>query len=224
MDDIVKFINQSLRILYKNPNSLTFAPLAEAYRRKGAFQKAVQICKAGLKRHSEYAPGYAVLGCVYFDLKKYKKSMECFEKALDLEPGHLLSLRYLSDLYIRFKEVKKALCVYEMLLLSYPQDVQVQNIVNKMHSMHLRDYDYFSERSLDGVARDFSQMELQKQPSIRPLNCSKEEELSKEDLLNQMLVSIPRRPSQERGFSARRVEAERKLKVLRSLMNRLDSI
>ena len=223
MDDIVKFINQSLKALYKNPDSLVFAPLAEAYRRQGAFQKAVQICESGLNKHQEYAPGYAVLGCIYFDLKKYRKSMECFEKALDLEPGHLLSLRYLSDLYIRFKEVKKALCVYEMLLLSYPQDVQVQNIVNKMHSMHLRDYDYFSERSLDEAALDLSQIELQKQPSIRPLSCGGAVELSKEDLLNQMLVSAPR-PSQKKNFSAKGIEKDRKLKVLRDLMNQLDRV
>lgn len=223
MDDIVKFINQSLKVLYKNPDSLVFAPLAEAYRRQGAFQKAVQICESGLSKHQEYAPGYAVLGRIYFDLKKYKKSMECFEKVLDLEPGHLLSLRYLSDLYIRFKEVKKALYIYEMLLLSHPQDVQVQSIVNKMHSMHLRDYDYFSERSLAGAARDFSQMELQKRPSIRPLSCDGVVEPSKADLLSQALTPVFR-SSQERSFSTRRMERDRKLKVLRGLMNRLNQV
>lgn len=221
MDDVVKFINKSLKVLYKNPDSLVFAPLADAYRRKGAFQKAVQICKSGLKRHKNYAPGYVVLARIYFDLKKYKKAMEYFEKALDLQPGHLMCLRYLSELYIKFKDVKKVLCIYEMLLLYSPQSAQIQNIVNKIHSAHLNDYDYFSERSLEMVAGDLSRMELSQQPSIRPLKCGVEVEPSKEELLDQMLTSAPHIPRQKRLYKIK-TERDRKLRILTDLMSRLN--
>jgi len=219
MDDIVKFINKSLKVLYKNPDSLVFAPLADAYRRKGAFQKAVQICKFGLKKHKGHAPGYVVLARTYFDLKRYKKARDYFEKALDLQPGHLLCLRYLSELYIKLKDAKKVLCIYEMLLLYSPQDAQIQNIVNKIHSAHLNDYDYFSERSLDMVADDLSQMELLQQPSIRPLKC--EVEFSQEESLDQMLTPFPRIPRQKRLYKIK-TERDRKLRILTDLMSRLD--
>ena len=221
MDDAVKFINKSLKVLYENPDSLVFAPLADAYRKQGAFKKAIQICESGIKKHTGYAPGYAVLGRIYFELKKYKKAMEYFEKALDLEPGHLLSLRYLSDLYIKFKDVKKALCVYEMLLLYNPQDVQIKSIVNKIHSAHLNDYDYFSEQPLEKVAEDLSRVELNQQPAIRPLKCGVKTEDSKEELLDQMLAPAPRAPQQKR-FSKIKMERDRKLRVLTDLMNRLN--
>ena len=147
--------------------------------------------------------------------------MDYFEKVLDLEPGHLLSLRYLSELYIKFKDVKKALCIYEMLLLYSPQNAQIQNIVNKIHSAHLNDYDYFSERPLDMVAEDLSQMELHQQPSIRPLKCGVEAEPSKEELLDQMLTPAPRSSQQER-LSNIKTEKDRKLRILTDLMNRLN--
>ena len=34
-----------------------FAPLADAYRRKGAFQKAIQICESGLKKTQKLCSG-----------------------------------------------------------------------------------------------------------------------------------------------------------------------
>ncbi len=219
MDNISKFINQSLRVLNKNPRM--FAPLADAYRRQGLFQKALQVCESGIKRYPNYAQGYAVLGCIYFDLKKYKKAVGHFEKSLDLEPGHLLSLRYLSDLYIRFKDVKKLLCIYEMLLLYNPQDVQIQDIINKIHSAHLDDYDYFSEQSLEVVAKDLSQRELDQKPSIRPLKCHMNMEPSKQELLDQMLTPFPR-VSRKKLFPTMKAERERKLQVLRDLMSRIN--
>jgi len=222
MDDVVKFINKSLGVLYKNPDSLVFAPLADAYRRQGAFKKAVQICVSGVERHTGYAPGYAVLGRIYFELQKYRKAVEYFEKALDLDPGNLLSLRYLSELYIRLKDVKKALCIYEMLLLYDPKDAQVKNIVNKIHSAHLSEYGYFSERPLREVARDLSQMELSQQPSIRPLKLGVAVEPSKEALVSQMLSPVPCAPLPE-SFSKVKAERDRKLKILQNLMNRLNS-
>lgn len=221
MDDAVKFINKSLKVLYKNPDSLVFAPLADAYRKQGAFKKAIQICESGIKKHTGYAPGYAVLGCVYFELKKYKKAMEYFERTLDLEPGHLLSLRYLSELYIKFKDVKKALCIYEMLLLYNPKDVQIQNIVNRIHSAHLNDYDYFSEQPLEKVAEDLCRVELNQQPAIRPLKCGEEVEPLKKDLLDEMLAPASRAPQQER-FSKVKAERDRKLRILTDLMNHLN--
>lgn len=221
MDSISKFINQSLKILSSDSHSLVFASLADAYRRKGLLKKALQICESGLRKHPKYARAYVVLGCVYFDLKKYKESIESFEKALDLEPGNLLSLRYLSDLYIKLKDVKKVLCVYEMLLLYNPRDAQIKGIIDKIHSAHLEDYDYFSEQSLEAVAKDLSQRELEEKPSIRPLNCRMDSKPSKEEVLNQMLTPF-HRSSQKKWVLTMRSERERKLRILTSLMNQLN--
>ncbi len=220
MDTASSFIDYGLKVLHKNPDSIIFAPLASAYRRQGSFQKALNMCELGLEKHPQYAQGHAVLGCIYLNLKRYSESITAFERALDLEPGHLLSLRYLIGLYIRFKDVKKLLRIYETLLIYSPQSVHVQDMIDKIHSAHLEDYGYFSEKSLEEAAEELSQRELNQKPLIRPLKCKAVEE--EPEKLDQILNPVSR-VSQKKIFPSAQAERERRLKILRGLIRRVNS-
>ena len=46
----------------ENPQGLTFAPLAEAYRKLKDPARALEILRPGLERHPDYIPANIVLG------------------------------------------------------------------------------------------------------------------------------------------------------------------
>ena len=46
----------------ENPQGLTFAPLAEAYRKLREPQRALEVLAQGLARHPDYIPASIVLG------------------------------------------------------------------------------------------------------------------------------------------------------------------
>ena len=52
----------------ENPQGLTFAPLAEAYRKMRNIPRALEILTEGLGRHPDYIPASIVLGRCQLDL------------------------------------------------------------------------------------------------------------------------------------------------------------
>ena len=48
--------------LARDPNSLAFAPLADAYRRAGRTRDAIALCREGLARFPEYATARHCIG------------------------------------------------------------------------------------------------------------------------------------------------------------------
>ena len=52
----------------ENPQGLTFAPLAEAYRKMKEPQRALDVLAEGLARRPDYIPASIVLGRCHLDL------------------------------------------------------------------------------------------------------------------------------------------------------------
>ena len=51
--------------LSQNPDSLIFVPLADAYRKAGMLDEAIEVCKTGLEKHPMYTSARVVLGRIY---------------------------------------------------------------------------------------------------------------------------------------------------------------
>lgn len=75
--------------LDRNPRSLAFAPLAEAYLEHGWVEEARQVCLRGVSLHPNYATGHLILGEIYLKLENYAEARREFEIALELMPGIL---------------------------------------------------------------------------------------------------------------------------------------
>ena len=120
---------KSLKALKKQPSYLFFPLLADIYRQAGQLKIAEKVVQHGVKQHPQSGRGWSVLGRIYFDQGLYKKSGEMFEKALDLEPSHLLALRFLGKVYIQLKDLNQALRVYRTFLLFYPDQEEAQRVL-----------------------------------------------------------------------------------------------
>jgi predicted regulator of Ras-like GTPase activity (Roadblock/LC7/MglB family) len=67
-------ISKCEEILSRNPESLVFAALSDAYRKKGDFAKAFHVCGQGLKLHPDYGPGHLVMARINLERGMYSEA------------------------------------------------------------------------------------------------------------------------------------------------------
>ncbi len=80
----------------RNPREIpVFVRLAEAYRREGLLEDALQICHEGLKAHPEYAAVRFVVGEVQRDKGDREEARKEFRRVLALDPGDAAARREL---------------------------------------------------------------------------------------------------------------------------------
>lgn len=77
------------------PESYAFVPLADACRKMGRIDEALEICEYGVKRHPGYPSGHVVKGKCLFDRGNRAGAREAFERVLLLDEHNLVALKYL---------------------------------------------------------------------------------------------------------------------------------
>ncbi|HYT84366.1 MAG TPA: tetratricopeptide repeat protein, partial [Gemmatimonadales bacterium] len=82
----------------ENPKGRNFAPLADAYRKAGLIDNAVELCQTGLKLHPDYVSAHIVYGRCLIDKKDDAGATEVFAKVLGLDPENIIALRVLSEI------------------------------------------------------------------------------------------------------------------------------
>jgi len=81
-----------------NPLGLTFAPLAEAYRKSGEPAKALALLEAGLGQHPNYVPAHIVRGRCHLDNGAHAEAEQAFLRVAELDPENAIALKGLADL------------------------------------------------------------------------------------------------------------------------------
>lgn len=81
-----------------NPQGLTFAPLAEAYRKQGDPVRALEILLPGLERHPDYIPANIVLGRCHWDLDSLEASEQAFAHVIELDGENVIALKAMADI------------------------------------------------------------------------------------------------------------------------------
>ena len=67
-------ISKCEEILSQNPESLIFAALSDAYRKKGDLSKAFHVCNQGLKLHPGYGPGHLIMARINMERGMYSEA------------------------------------------------------------------------------------------------------------------------------------------------------
>lgn len=79
----------------KSPGSLAFVPLAEALRRRGDLDEAIQVTRSGLDTRPNHSSAHLVLGRCFFDKGDFTEAIREFEEVVSLDPKNGLALRLL---------------------------------------------------------------------------------------------------------------------------------
>ena len=82
----------------ENPQGLTFAPLAEAYRKMRNIPRALEILSEGLGRHPDYIPASIVLGRCQLDLGDDAQAEAAFSRVLELDDENVIALKALAEI------------------------------------------------------------------------------------------------------------------------------
>lgn len=100
----------------ENPLGLTFAPLAEAYRKEGMLPDALELLEMGLWRHPNYVPAHIVRGRCFVDGRADSAAETAFSRVLDLDPENVLALKGLAEIAERMGRYPDAVNRLERLL------------------------------------------------------------------------------------------------------------
>ena len=117
-----------------HPTSRIFAPLAEAYRRSGLIDEAIEIAKEGLLVHPNFIGGRVALARALFDKGAYDDVIQELSKVIQDVPDNLVAQRLFADSCIMRGRVLEALGAYKMLLFFAPQDAEVIKIVKELEA------------------------------------------------------------------------------------------
>ena len=106
----------------ENPKGRNFAPLADAYRKAGELDRAIELCKAGLERHPDYVSAHIVYGRCLMDQKNDAGASDVFRKVLTLDPENVLGLKILAEIAERGKRYGEAVEWLTRLLSADPMN------------------------------------------------------------------------------------------------------
>jgi len=118
-------IERYLAIWERDPRSRVFAPLAEAYRKIGELDMAIEACRRGLEIHPNYVSGRVALGRAYFDKGDLKAAKAQIEIVYEADPENLVAAKTLGEIYEAEGELEKALLCYRLAHYSTPSATEL---------------------------------------------------------------------------------------------------
>ncbi len=129
-EPIIRTHNREIDDLFERyrraPGSHVFAPLADAYRKLGLVEEALDICARGLSANPRYASGYVVQGKCQYDAGRADRAEESFKKVIEIDPHNLVALRYLGIIRAGCGDSDGARGYFERILNLDPGDKDIR--------------------------------------------------------------------------------------------------
>ncbi len=85
-------------ILAREPSSVVFARLSEAYRKRGMLSRAIEVCLQGLSHHPNLLSGRVALARAWYDAGEIHKARQEAEAVVKSAPENLAALRLLASI------------------------------------------------------------------------------------------------------------------------------
>jgi tetratricopeptide (TPR) repeat protein len=126
MTEIQSDIDRYRRLLEKDPDSRVFAPLAEACRKEGRLQEALEIAREGVSRHPTYASGRVALARVLLALEDFVEAAGELESAIEAAPDNALAFRLLGEAKGRLGDREGSFEAYARALALNPEDEEAR--------------------------------------------------------------------------------------------------
>jgi len=111
----------------RDPGTLAFVPLAEAYRRAGRRDAALRLCLRGLERNPTHVEAHYLLGLLYREGGEAVKAFDEWDMALSLDPEHAGARREIGLISAERGEWGSALRHLERAAAANPADEDVRD-------------------------------------------------------------------------------------------------
>ncbi len=128
-----------LRKYQEDPGSRVFAPLAEAYRKAGLLDEAIEIARDGIRIHPHFLGGKVALARALFDKGIYSEVVKELEPVVLDAPDNLVAQKLLAESYLILGRIAQSLAAYKVLLFFMPQDAEVASLVQEIETKAYED-------------------------------------------------------------------------------------
>jgi hypothetical protein len=82
----------------ENPEGRFFAPLADAYRKSGQVDRALELVRSGIQKHPDYLSAHIVLGRCLLDKHNDAEAGQTFQAVLGLDAENIIALKSLAEI------------------------------------------------------------------------------------------------------------------------------
>jgi tetratricopeptide (TPR) repeat protein len=178
-----------LKKYQEDPTSRVFAPLAEAYRKAGLLEEAIEIAREGLRVHPNFIGGRVALARALFEKRNYDDVVDELSIVVREVPDNLVAQKLLAESCLMLGRVAEALSAFKMLLYFNPQDGETARIVSELEAQAYEDgilvlrKDPAPQKMMIRTARDAISGDL---------DVLKRQTISQIELLQNVLVRIER--------------------------------
>jgi tetratricopeptide (TPR) repeat protein len=125
-------IDELRRRVEQDPSSIAFAQLAEALRRTGAIDEAIETCRAGLVHHPTYSSAHVTLGRALIEKGDLEDAETEFKLVLASAPENLAAIRGLAEIHQRRGRQGEALEQFRRALTLAPHDPELEETVSRL--------------------------------------------------------------------------------------------
>lgn len=119
----------------ENPLGVSFAPLAEAYRRAGDPARALEVLGIGLANHPAYVPALIVQARCHLDAGAVPAAEESFRAVLATDAHNIIALKGLADLCEQGGRPEDAVRHLERLLEADPTHDDARHQLERMSAL-----------------------------------------------------------------------------------------
>jgi len=128
-----------LKKYQEDPTSRVFAPLAEAYRKAGLIDEAIEIAREGLRVHPNFVGGRVALARALFEKRNYEEVVEGLGVVVREAPDNLVAQRLVAESCLMLGRIAEALSAYKMLLYFNPTDPETARVVAELETQAYED-------------------------------------------------------------------------------------
>lgn len=143
-------------------DSRLFAPLADAYRKNGDIDKAIEVLERGLEKMPQYASAHVILAKCYYDKGATERAKAEFRRVLELDAENLVALKFMGDILLAEDKRSDAAECYRKLLAVDPTNAEVARALKEMEaSFVVKEIDLANEKKTrDERPRELATMTL----------------------------------------------------------------
>ncbi len=134
------------------PDSRIFAPLADAYRKNGDIDSAIELCEKGLERYPSYASAHVILGKCFYDKGAAERVRSEFLRGIGLDPENMVALKFLGDILVAEGDHESAAQYYQRLLTIDPTNEEVETALGELEEgFRIRQIDLADEKQITKI-------------------------------------------------------------------------
>ena len=143
-------------------DSRLFAPLADAYRKNGEIDKAIEILETGIERYPGYASARVILGKCYYDKGATERAKSEFLRVVDIDAENMVALKFMGDILLAEDKRGEASEYFKKVLAIDPMNEDVAKALKEMESaFSVKDIDLGDRKAVrDERPRELASMTL----------------------------------------------------------------